>query len=174
MKTHIWLAVVLIGLAVASRLLPHPPNVAPITAVALFGAVFLPRIWSLLLPIGALLISDAIIGMYGGVMLFVYGSFLLSVVIGWWVRQQPSIQRLVISTLIASVSFYVITNFGVWLLSGMYSAGLDGLVASYVAGLPFFRNTLIGDIGYTFALFGVAYLAQMRPLARKTAVAIQP
>ncbi len=155
------LSVGLVIFAVIARLIPHVPNVAPISALALFGASYLPKRWALGLPITALLISDAIIGFYGPTMIAVYGSFVLVGLIGLWVRSHRSVATVISASLAGSILFFLITNAAVWLdpVAG-YAPGLPGLLASYAAGLSFFRNTLVGDLGYTGLFFGGYELAR--------------
>ncbi|MBI2443285.1 MAG: hypothetical protein HYV40_05260 [Candidatus Levybacteria bacterium] len=116
--------------AVALRLLPHHPNVAPIAAMALFGGAYLDKRFALAIPLLALFVSDLFLGFHS-TMPFV------------------------------SVLFFLITNFGVWLMGTLYSRTLEGLLQSYIMGLPFFRNTLIGDFLYVGVLFGGYALFQM-------------
>lgn len=145
----------IILLAVLLRLLPHPANVAPITALALFGGVYLERKFAFILPVAAMLISDYFIGFYGMEMLFVYGSFLISGLIGLWIKSHKNIKTIVGGSLLASVLFYLITNFGVWAdPRSWYSKDIVGLIDSYIAAIPFFRNTLVGDLFYTGVFFG--------------------
>ncbi len=156
-----FLPFLLILLVAATRLVPHPENIAPITAMALFGGVYLPKKYAFIVPIGAMLISDYFIGFYGREMFFVYGSFLLSGVIGLWLRKNQQWKSIIGGTLLSSVLFYLITNFGVWLLPhSSYSKDLSGLMQSYTMAIPFFRNSLLGDIGYTLLLFGSYQLLQ--------------
>ncbi len=147
--------ILLIILAVMSRLLPHPANFAPITAIALFSGVYLPKKWAFALPLMALLISDFFIGFYGLEMVYVYGSFLISGLIGLMIRRKKNILTILGGALTASILFYLITNFGVWTLPySWYSKDLNGLLYSYTAALPFFRNTLLGDLFFTGVFFG--------------------
>ena len=143
----------IIGAAVM-RLVPHPPNFAPIGAMALFSGTYLGRRpLAFAAPLGALLLSDAIIGFYAG-MAFVYTSVALIVLIGWAVRVRVSPLRVGAAALASSVAFFVVTNFGTWLSSGMYPHDAAGLVACYVAAIPLFQNTVAGDIVYSALLFG--------------------
>lgn len=140
--------------AAASRLIPHPPNLTPIAAMALFGgAHFDDRRLAFLIPLAAMFLSDLVIGLHG-LLPVVYASFALIVCIGFWLRPRKSVFRVAGAVLAGSVSFFVITNFGVWAWGSLYPKTLDGLVAAYVAAIPFFRNTLMGDAIYTVALFG--------------------
>lgn len=161
-KTAFWFAVFLIVMGVAMRVARHfgvihlPPNFAPVSAVAMFSAVYLPRRYSLLVPIALMVLSDALIGFYTvGVMVSVYGSFLGSAAIGFWLRRRVSIGRLALASLAGSVLFFVVTNAAVWAFSHLYPHTAAGLWQSYLAGLPFFRNTLLGDATYTALFFGL-------------------
>lgn len=144
----------LIILGVSSRLLPHPDNFAPITAIALFGGVYLPKKYAFIIPLAALFVSDLFLGFYGQTMLFVYASFIISGLMGLMIRNSKNFFTVATTTLTASVLFYLITNFGVWVdpLSS-YTKDFNGLIQSYIAAIPFFRNTLMGDLFFTGILF---------------------
>jgi hypothetical protein len=148
----------LAALAVISRLIPHPVNFAPIAALALFGGAYFDRRYSFILPFAVLLVSDAILGFYDGVA-WVYGGFLLVNLLGWTLRRNRSIAGTAGVTLAGSVAFFVVTNFGVWLQGTLYTPDLSGLIDCYVAAIPFFRNSLAGDLFYVATLFGAAELA---------------
>ena len=106
--------------AAALRLVPHPPNFTPIGAMALFSGAYLGRRGlAFVAPLAALLLSDAVIGFYRG-MDFVYASVALIVVIGWWVSSRRTPLRIGAAALAGSISFFAITNFGMWLFSGFY------------------------------------------------------
>ncbi len=150
----------LILLAALSRLIPHPPNMAPITALALFGAVYLDKKHTFIVPLAAMLISDYVIGFYSG-MMWVYASFLAVGFIGLWLRRHRGVARTIAGTLAGSVLFFVVTNFGVWISSQVtYSKTFAGLVECYAAAVPFFRNTVAGDMLYVGAMFGIFELAK--------------
>lgn len=137
------------------RLVPHAPNFAPIGAMALFGGAYLGRRYALALPIAAMFLSDLFIGFDGITSrLTVYGTFLVIGLIGLWLRERKSFQNVVLASLAASVLFFVTTNFGVWAFGTIYPRTVEGLVACYVAAIPFFRNTLAGDLFYTGVFFG--------------------
>ena len=140
--------------AAALRLVPHPPNFTPIGAMALFSGAYLAnRKLALAAPLAAMLISDAVLGFHSG-MPFVYGSVALIVVIGWLGLKRVSSLRVVGAALVSSVLFFIVTNFGTWAVSGMYPPTLSGLAACYVAAIPFFQNTVVGDLVYSGLLFG--------------------
>ena len=148
--------------AALSRLLPHPPNMTSVTAVALFGgAYFSDRRLAFLVPLAALFLSDLVLGFYDH-MGVVYASFALIVCIGLWLGKDRSVVRIAAATLASSILFFLLTNFGVWAFGSLYPRTLDGLITCYVAAIPFFRNTLQGDILYTFILFGGFALLERR------------
>ena len=161
-RTTLALAGIMLA-AMAARLLPHPPNFTPIEAVALFGGAYVAdRRLAFLLPLLALLLSDLVLGfvvygyglVYGG-MAFVYASVALITALGrWQLRRRASLYRSAGCALVAASLFFVVTNFGVWLTSGLYPHNASGLLACYVAGLPFFHYALAGTLGYTAVLFG--------------------
>ncbi|MBA4311232.1 MAG: hypothetical protein C0417_01240 [Chlorobiaceae bacterium] len=150
----------LILLAALSRLLPHMPNISPITALALFGAVYLDKKHTFIVPIAAMLISDYFIGFHSEI-IWVYASFVLIGLIGLWLRNNPGIFKTTGAALAGSTVFFVVTNFGVWYSPMyLYPRTVDGLIACYVAAIPFFRNTMIGDLFYVGAMFGLYELAK--------------
>lgn len=149
-----------IALGTLSRLVPHPANFAPIAALALFGGAHLRRRDAIFVPLAALLISDYLIsGFYGPTMFYVYGSFILIGLIGLWIKNRQSPFTILSSALLSSILFFVITNFGVW-AQGWYGISFAGLVACYTAAIPFFRNTILGDMFYTTLFFGGFELAK--------------
>jgi len=150
----------LILLAALSRLLPHAPNVAPITALALFSGVYLETKYAFTVPLAAMFISDLFLGFYSG-MEWVYGSFLCIGFIGLWLRNHRGTGTTLGASVAGSILFFVVTNFGVWVSSQVtYTHTLSGLMECYAAGIPFFRNTLIGDLVYVGAMFGSFALAR--------------
>ena len=154
--------------AAALRLVPHPPNFTPIGAMALFAGAHLGRrgVIALVAPLGALLLSDLVLGFYAG-MATVYFSTALVVVIGWLALQRVSPLRLIGAALASSILFFVLTNFGMWLSSGYYPHSWAGLQACYVAAIPFFQNTVAGDLFFSAVLFsGFALLERRVPALR--------
>jgi hypothetical protein len=149
-----------IAAAAALRLVPHPPNFTPIGAMALFSGAYLSRRGlAFVAPLAALLLSDLVLGFYAG-MSFVYASVALTVLIGWWVSSRRTVLRVAAGALAGSVSFFVITNFGMWLFSGFYPPTSAGLAACFVAAVPFFQNSVAGDLFYAALLFGGFALAE--------------
>ena len=151
-----------IVVAAALRLVPHPPNFTPIGAMALFSGAYLGRrgVVALVAPLGALLLSDLVLGFYRG-MPTVYFSVALIVIIGWMTLERRSPVRIGAAAVASSILFFAITNFGMWLFSGFYPRTWVGLEACYVAALPFFQNTLAGDLFYAALLFGGFRVAEL-------------
>jgi hypothetical protein len=153
LKLAIAIAFILIGASL--RLLPHPPNFAPIAAIALFGGVYLSKKIAFVLPVAAMVISDIFIGYYDfRLMALVYGTFLLTVVLGFWLKKHKKWQTILASSLLSAFLFFLITNFAVWVFSFWYPKTFPGLLQCYLMGLPFFRNTLLGNLFYTTVFFG--------------------
>ena len=159
--TNFIIAAVLILFAAFSRLIPHPMNFAPIAAIALFAAVYMDKKYAFILPITAMLLSDIFIGFYSGIE-WVYGSFALVAMIGFWLKKRIETRSgagkagfIFGTTLVSSIIFFIVTNFGVWISGMFYEMSFNGLVQCYAMAVPFFRNSLGGDLFYVTAMFGV-------------------
>ncbi len=148
LTSPIWI----VFIAAMLRILPHEPNVAPIGAMALFGSVYLSKKQALVVPILAMVISDYFLGFHNLVG-WVYGSFILTVAIGFLIKK-ASFKNILFASTAASILFFLITNFGVWYSGLMYPKTLAGLIDCYYMGLPFLKNTLIGDYGFNLIFFG--------------------
>lgn len=142
------------------RVIPHPPNVTPVMATALFcGCFFSDKKMAFLLPLLAMLIADIVIGFHSS-MLFVYLGVAITVAAGIvLLKGQPAVKNVLLTTIACSLIFFILTNFGVWLVSGMYAKSLEGLLQAYIAGIPFYRNSIVGDVFFVALLFGGYYLA---------------
>jgi hypothetical protein len=148
-------------LAAALRLVPHPPNFTPIGAMALFSGAYLGRrAIAFAAPLGALLLSDLVLGFYHG-QATVYFSVALIAMLGMLALSRVSVLRIGTAAVASSVLFFVITNFGVWLFTDFYPRTLAGLEACYVAAIPFFQNTVAGDLFYATLLFGGFRVAEL-------------
>ncbi|BDQ02629.1 DUF6580 family putative transport protein [Ignavibacterium sp.] len=157
-----WILTIMIFAAAFVRLLPHPPNFAPIAAMALFGgAYFNKKSFAFAVPLVAMFLTDAIIGFHSG-MWIVYLSFALIVVIGMLMLKKVSIKNVVLASVTASLSFFIITNFGVWAFGTMYPKNIAGLVECYIAAIPFIQNTLLGDLFFSGVMFGIFEFAKTK------------
>jgi hypothetical protein len=155
-----WVVTLMVFIAAFVRLLPHPPNFAPIAAMALFGgAYFSKKTFAFIIPLAAMFLTDMIIGIYSYAWI-VYLSFAIIVVLGIVMLKKVSVKKLIFASVTASVSFFAITNFGVWALGTLYPKTPAGLMASYTAAIPFFQNSLIGDLFFVGVMFGVYELVK--------------
>ena len=147
-----WVAILaIILLAIFARLIPHAPNFAPIGGLALFSGANFKKKSALLIPLAAMFISDIFLGFHKTIP-YVYVSFVIIALIGGLIKTNKW-QSLLKASLVSSVLFFLITNFGVWASFDMYPKTIDGLMQSYVMGLPFFRNTVLSDLFYSFSFF---------------------
>jgi len=156
-RSHITIAFVgaIALFSIAARFLPHAPNFAPIGALALFAGTYLSRKYALFVPVLVMLVTDYFIGFYNvKLMAAVYASFGMIVVLGWWVRREKHITTIIAGTFVGSLSFFVLTNGAVWAFSSWYPHTVEGLMATYVAAIPFFKNTLASDFFYVTIFFG--------------------
>ena len=154
---------ILILAAAALRLMPHPDNVTPIMALGLFGGCYLNNKSALLIPLLALFVSDLVIGLYAfPIMASVYLSFAFGGLIGRWLRNRKSILNIAGGTLVSSILFFIVTNFAVWAFGHYYASTATGLTQCYLNALPFFRNSLLGNLAWVVLLFGSYELAGRR------------
>jgi len=161
-------ALALLVLTVASRIAPHPWNFTPMIAVALFAGARIERGWIAMLAVAAcLVLGDVAVGVfpYAG-MAWVYAPMLAIALLGRTLVTRRSLVATLVAALGAGLVFFVVSNFGVW-LSPMYPHSASGLADCYIAGLPFYRNQLVGDVAFTGALFGLhAAALNLRAYAR--------
>ncbi len=156
-QNSVVLALVILS-SVLLRIIPHPPNFAPVGGLALFSGAKLSGKKAFLIPLATMLISDLFLGFHS-TMFYVYFSFLLIVLIGKTLSKKAAFTNLVLASLLSSIVFFLITNFGVWFEGNIYAKNIIGLTNAYLMGVPFFRNTLLGDLLYTFSFFyGYRYL----------------
>jgi hypothetical protein len=155
--------VLIIGIMAAIRLLPHPPNFTPIAAMALFGgAYFSNRLLAFLVPLGAMVVSDLLLGFHGITMIAVYFSFILTVVLGILLRKKPNLLTIPFMAIVSAVLFYLVTNFAVWIGSPIYPQDFSGLLGCYLFAIPFFHYTVLGNLVFTSILFGGVYLVSKK------------
>lgn len=148
------LALSLIIIGILLRFAPHAPNFTPVAAIALFGGAYLGKKQAIIVPLVLMAVSDLFIGVHN-VVFFTWGAFALTGLIGIWLRKHKNVYGVVGASLASSLLFYVVSNFGVWLM-GWYSHTFQGLVNCYVLALPFLRNFTVATLLYS-ALFIVAY-----------------
>jgi hypothetical protein len=147
------IAVTLIVLAALSRLLPHPPNFTPIEAIGLFGgAMMLDKRLAFVVTLGAYFLSDAIIGFHA-LSLLVAACLVFNLWLGSRLQNKLTGPRLLGSGLLAASVFFVVTNLGVWLTSGMYAINMAGLISCFTMAIPFFAGTIGGMLFYSLLMF---------------------
>jgi hypothetical protein len=147
---RVWIGMMVLG--ACARLVPHPWNFTPMMAIGLFAGSQARRAsTAVLATLFALVLSDAVLGFYPGFW-YVYVAALIPVSLGRLVRNREGVGAVAAAALASSLSFFVITNFMVWATGGMYTA--TGLSVCYLAGVPFYRNQVVGDAIYTVAIFG--------------------
>jgi len=147
------LALILVVMAVIFRFIPHIANFSPILAIALFGGAYLNKKHALLLPLALMMITDLFIGMHNTI-LFTWGSILLISGLGMLLRQKKNVLNISLSALSSAVLFFIISNFGVWIM-GWYPRTLNGLISCYTLAIPFFRTTIASTLIFSFVLFGI-------------------
>jgi hypothetical protein len=161
-KARFAVLAVMVLAVVASRLIPHAPNFTPLAALALFsGASFAGKRAAFLVPLCGLLLSDLVLGFYP-ISAFVYGSVALITCLGFWLRRRNTVSRLAGTTLAGALLFFVVTNFGVWVLGAWYPRTVAGLGECFVAAIPFLGNTVASDLLYSALLFGGLALLEKR------------
>ena len=149
---RLWIAMVVLG--ACARLVPHPWNFTPLMAIGLFaGSHARNARTGVLATLLALVLSDAVLGFYAG-FLYVYAAALIPVLLGRLIRNRSGATAIATAAFASSLSFFLITNFAVWATDGLYTHTAAGLSACYRAGIPFYRNQLLGDAVYTLAIFG--------------------
>lgn len=161
------LAISLILVGILLRFMPHAYNFTPVAAIALFSGVYLKRKYAIIVPLVLMAVSDLFIGMHN-VVIFTWGSFILAALIGILIRKNKSAARILGGSLAASLVFFVVSNFGVWLM-GWYPQNLKGLVDCYVMALPFLRDFTVSTLVYS-VLFFSAYELTAR-LVKETKLA---
>lgn len=170
------ISLALVVVCVALRLLPHPPNFAPVGATAVFAGRTLPRWSAIAVALGAMALGDIGLSALHGyppvtaVTPFVYAGFVGQVLLGRALRAARG--GALAAACLGALVFFALSNFGVW-LTGYYGMTPAGLVACYVAALPFLAGTLAGDLLWTITL-GLAHRALTRRFATYTAPASLP
>ena len=121
------------------RVIPHPLNFTPVTSLALFSGVMFSRKWmSVGIPLVAMILSDMVLGFYS-ISLWVYIAFISITIFGWFINKMN-----INSILLSSIIFFIISNFGVWVLG--YPHTIEGLILCYTMAIPFFGYSIIGDL----------------------------
>lgn len=145
------LSLILAGILI--RFAPHAPNFTPVAAIALFSGAYLNKKYALVVPLALMIISDLVIGLHN-VVLFTWGGFILVTLLGSGMHKKISAGKIISFSLLSALVFYLVSNFGVWLV-GWYPRNLKGLLDCYIMGLPFLRNFTVATLCYAAVLFGI-------------------
>lgn len=174
MKRIHFIAIALLILGAFTRVIPHWPNFTAIGAVALLGGMWTKNQgWTVITPLLALFISDLILNnvvyaayndgfqfFYDGAA-YVYGAFFITMIIGQFALKSWNSGRYALLSVITTVLFFLVTNFGTWINGTMYTQDFAGLMNSYLAGLPFAVNQLLGTLVYGFVMqYALMYTAK--------------
>ena len=163
--SYLVILAVLIALGVAGRLLPHPPNFTPMAAIALFaGFIFIKRYMAVVAVISTMILCDYFafgslsVSWFGSKSMFVvYIALLFPIVFKNFLQRKLGVLRIFGAALASSSVFFLATNFAVWAFSPMYEKTLEGLVLCYTMAIPFFQNTVAGDLIWSSAIFGTYF-----------------
>lgn len=166
-QKHLVAALGLLVIGVASRIVPHEPNLTAVSAATIVAALYLPKHFAFIIPFLIMILSDAIIGAHPTIA-WVYGSYALIAAMSVFLAKRYAVAL----PLLSSALFFIITNFGVWASTPMYAKTLAGLIECYTMAIPFLRGTVAGDIVYT-TMFVLIYqaihayqLRTVKPLAQ--------
>ena len=168
MNTRFIYIISLIFVTALSRLLPHPAEFTPVLSIAIFsGATLFNKRDSILVPLFAMFISDIFLGFHSLIPV-VYSCIVFISLYSNRFVQTKNITSILFTSFLSGFFFFLVTNFAVWLTSGMYSLDLVGLQTCYLAAIPFFRNSLAGTVIYSTLLFGLFFLIEKYLLITKT------
>ncbi len=134
------------------RLVPHVPNMAPIAAIAIFSGAYLNKKIVPWVPLAIMIASDLIIGMHD-VVLYTWGAFIVIGFFGMRLRENRSPVRIFKITITSALFFFAVSNLGVWI--AWYPNTWAGLTQCYVNAIPFLRNTMVSNVLFSFAFFGI-------------------
>ena len=149
--------IVLILAGVLFRMVPHAPNFTPMLTIALMSGLYFKNKFSILLPIGIMLISDLFIGSHA-ILPWIYFSFLIIYFLGRLIKDNSL--HVLLGSIGGSILFFIISNFGVW-INGGYTYSIEGLVTCYMMAVPFFKNTLISTVLFSGIFYSIHHLFRL-------------
>lgn len=150
-----------------TRLIPHPVNFTPVLAIGLFSGLYFKNIkWSWLPVVVSMVVVDLFLGFHSTSLVVYFSVGMMPFFAKFINKEKNTFKTAIPATFLAAVFFFLTTNFAVWLLEAMYVKNLSGLMLSYVAGLPFFHNTLISTFCYFFSLVGAYKLVEKTSLSK--------
>ena len=153
------IAYILITLGFFMRLIPHVPNIVPIAAIVIFAGAYLDKRIVPWLPLAIMALSDLIIGVHQ-TMFFTWGAFILIGFMATRLKDNRTMLNMFGGTVLAAIAFFIISNFGAWLVMKEYPLTANGLFVCYVRAIPFFRNALVSNVVFIFVFSGVYEFAK--------------
>lgn len=164
MKRIDWIVlIVLVTFGALYRVVPHAWNFTPVVAIGLFSGWYYKNLGiKLVAPLLSLFLSDLWLGFYDGMIWNYLSIVLTSVGIGCLLSIKVVMGYVALGAVGASVCYFILSNFFVWLLSGMYSQNVSGLLLCYEMAIPFYQNALIGDLGFSLLIFGAYKIAYVK------------
>lgn len=153
----------LITILIFSRLIPHPPNFTPIIAAAILcGAIFRNIYFTMITIFLSMFISDLYLGFYSTIFYTYFALFVIAFLFNFN-KKKLNYQNTLIYGLVGSIIFFIISNFGVWTTGELYSKNLNGLIQCYFLAIPFFKNTLLSTIFYSYiGLFTAIFMSRFK------------
>ena len=153
---------IILFIMVISRLIPHPPNFTPILAVAMMSGYFFKNLKnSIFILAFTMILSDIVLGFHN-TMLFVYLPLFLIVVFVFKFKKEVNSKNLFILGFGSSLLFFIISNFGVWLLGNMYEKTINGLIDCYFMAIPFYKNTFLSTIIFSYCAYSANYFIKKK------------
>lgn len=154
-RQNIAILAILFSFGFLYRIINYPPNFTPLAAISLFAGFYFRKSWAVFLPVFILFFSDIFIGFYEWkIMVSVYGSFALIGLLGILINKKTFAFQIALSSIAGSFLFFIATNFAVWYFGNWYPYDMQGLIYCFYGAIPFFRNTLTGDLFFNGAIFG--------------------
>ena len=161
-KNNIILILIISSIILLARFIPHAPNFSPLASILLFTGAYSSNKKMIVIPLVALFVSDIFIGFYHiGIMLSVYSSFIIIYILGIYLKNNKNISNTLLTPIYSALLFFFVTNFAVWIFSSWYTHNLSGLLLNYTLAVPFFKNTLLSNIIYSYILFASYEIIQL-------------
>ena len=163
MKNDLMIPIIMMTLLVISRMISDIPNFTATIALIMFTSYIIrDKFLSVLVILVSQIISDLYIGIYSS-MFFVYGAYVFIALLSPIIMNKLSFKSVLISSLVTPTIFYIVSNFGVWITGSTYPLSLDGLIMCYVAGIPFFDETLLSTVVFSVTIYAMMKLIVKEP-----------
>ena len=160
-KNSLYISIIL--LLSLSRVLPHPPNFTPIISLAIMGPfLFGGLLFSLICLMSSMFLSDLIIGLHSGMLQIYLIIALISIIFSKY-KNNLNKSNVLFFSIYGSTIFFIISNLNVWIFSNLYTKNLEGLINCYFMAIPFFHNTLISTIIFSYAIYFISRKALLTP-----------